>query len=115
MLIEHSVDPDAEEWTYEVEDDAIGVCVVRDEDGFQVIVNAAEFVREQPLEGRLRAAVAAGLTRVPGVKDVFEEDREVWIVEGRPSGEDLARAAAEAIGTLADELRAHLDQLDSAE
>ena len=111
MEIEHTVSEDGEEWTHEVEDDILGVSVTRDEGVYQVFVGAAEFVREEPLEGRLRSAVAAALSNVKGVQSVFEEDREVWVVEGRPSGEELARAAGDAVRILADELRAHVEQL----
>jgi hypothetical protein len=64
--------------------------------GWQVSIWAAEFVREDPLEA------------VPGVTNVWEEDREVWHVDGSPSGADLTRAAAEVMDDLADDIRTHL-------
>jgi hypothetical protein len=103
---------DGDEWTYAGDDDVLGVSVTSGEEGsFQVFVAAAEFVREEPLEGRLRAAVARELAAVEGVEEVFEEDREVWTVEGTPSGEALAKAVASVVNTLHQELQDHLDTL----
>ena len=80
-----------------------------DED-WQVTVAVAEFLREEPLEGELRRGMASALNEVAGVVAVNEEDREVWHVEGSPSGEELLRAAARVVDALADAAR---DQLDS--
>jgi hypothetical protein len=68
-------------------------------------------VREEPLEREMREAIDAALRGVPGVKDVAEEDREVWVVAGDPSGEALVRAAAEAIDALQAKIRAHVQSL----
>jgi hypothetical protein len=57
-------------------------------------VAVAEFVRDGPLETELREQMAAALEAVDGVGSVWEEDREVWIVTGTPSGEALVDAAA---------------------
>jgi hypothetical protein len=73
---------------------------------WQVGLWVAEYVREEPLESRLRSAMEAALRAVPGVQGVAEEDREVWFVSGAPSGRALAEAAAAAVDGLADELRA---------
>jgi hypothetical protein len=78
---------------------------------WSVHISAAEFVREEPLEGELQRAVADGLRSVPGVAKVVHEDRERWIVAGAPSGEALARAAAAAIDGLAARIRAHIQSL----
>lgn len=77
-------------------------------DGWQVTVWAAEFVQEEPLESRMRKAVGDSLESVSGVTGVWEEDREVWHVEGSPTGAELVRAAASAVDSLADEIRAEL-------
>jgi hypothetical protein len=76
---------------------------------WQVSVWVAEFLREEPLEGELRAAVDRAIRSVAGVTDVTEEDREVWIVTGHPSGEELVRAVGDAVDELAPRARAHLD------
>lgn len=49
---------------------------------FQVGIAMAEFAREEPLESQLRREVDAALRAVEGVRDVAEEDREVWVVAG---------------------------------
>ncbi len=105
-----------EEWVRETDDDdVLGVDAVKLEDAdewpWQVIIAVAEFVREDPLEDELRREMAAALRAVPGVTDVAEEDREVWIVNGQPSGEDLVRAAARVVDRLAPRTRAHVHGL----
>jgi hypothetical protein len=100
----HLVDGE-EEWVRETdEQDLRGVNALRmtgeQRWPWQVGVWAASFVREEPLEGDLRAGVDAALRAVPGVTDVVEQDREVWRVAGTPSGRDLV----EAVGAVVDEL-----------
>ena len=106
---------DGEEgWDRLVNDDVRGVEAIRVGDGewpWQVILAVAEFVREDPLETELRERVAAVLRAVPGVTDVAEEDREVWIVEGQPSGEALVSAAARVVDDLAPRLRDFMERL----
>jgi hypothetical protein len=41
---------------------------------------------------------------------IAEEDREVWVVQGSASGEELVRAAARAVDGLADRLRVHVNR-----
>ena len=65
-----------------------------------------EFVREDPLESVLRTAMDAALLGVTGVVDVLQEDREVWSIDGSPSGEELVRTAAKVVDTFAEETRA---------
>ena len=69
---------------------------------------AMEFVREDPLESELREEVARALRAVPGVTDVAEEDREVWVVAGQPSGEGLVGAASTVVDQLAHRIRAYV-------
>jgi hypothetical protein len=76
-----------------------------------VFVAVAEFIREEPLESELRQRMATALSAVPGVQSVDEEDREVWLVTGAPSGEALVRAAAAVVDDIAPRARAHLDSL----
>jgi len=106
---------DGEEgWERLVDDDVLGVEAIKVRDGewpWQVILAVAEFVRDDPLEIELRERMAAALRAVPGVTDVAEEDREVWIVNGRPSGEALVRAAARVVDELAPRLRDFMDGL----
>jgi hypothetical protein len=74
-----------------------------------VFISVAEFVRHQPLEGDLDKGVTEALMAVAGVTDVIRDDREVWIVEGAPSGPDLVRAAALVVDSLAPRCRAYID------
>jgi hypothetical protein len=82
-----------------------GVEAVQVDDDWQVIVGVAEFLREEPLEGELRAGMDSALRAVPGVSHVAEEDREVWSVTGTVAGEALVRAAAAVVDALADRAR----------
>lgn len=68
-------------------------------------VSVMEFVREDPLESRMRAAIDAALRAVSGVTDVAEEDREIWIVDGQPSGWQLVQAVAKAVDSFANAAR----------
>lgn len=79
--------------------------------GWQVGVAAMELVRSDPLESELRQAVEAALRAVPGVSAVHEEDREVWVVFGQPSGARLVDAVAAVVDARADDLQRHLDSL----
>jgi hypothetical protein len=81
---DHHVDGVAE-WVRRTDDDDVrGVDVVHTEDEgrwtWQVFVNVAGFLREEPLESEMRAAVAAAISSVAGVTEAAEEDREVWIL-----------------------------------
>jgi hypothetical protein len=73
---------------------------------WKIELTMAEFLREEPLEGEMRRGMDAALRSVPGVANVGEEDREVWGIDGDPSGEDLVRAAAQVVDGLADRARA---------
>jgi hypothetical protein len=105
-----------EAWVRETDDpDVLGVEAVRlqdtDEWSWQVTVSVAEFIRDDPLEAELRREIVAALRSVPGVTDVAEEDREVWIVDGNPPGEALVRASAQVVDRLATLARKHIDTL----
>ena len=64
-----------------------------------VSVSAMEFVREEPLESTLRREIIAAMRGVPGVVQAEEEDREVWILRGDPTGHALVEAIAGVIDT----------------
>jgi hypothetical protein len=85
----------------------------RYDDQWHVTVAVAEFLREEPLEGELRSGMASALSAVAGVVGVAEEDREVWRVEGTPSGDELLRVAASVVDALADRARDHIDDLSA--
>lgn len=100
----------SEEWVRESESEleVVGLDVLRGLTGIQVFINAAEFVRSCPLEDRLRAAMHSALVAVSGVTHVWEEDREVWHVDGEPSLGALANATARVLDDFEDEIRAHI-------
>jgi len=75
---------------------------------WSVAVNAMEFVRDVPFERELRQRIATALRAVPGITDVVEGDREVWVVGGSPSGRDLATAVAAVVDELAPKIQAYL-------
>jgi hypothetical protein len=76
---------------------------------WHVFVAVAEFLGEDPLESELRRRMAIALRGVADVEDVAEEDPEVWIVTGSPSGDALIRAAAAVVDDLAVRARALVD------
>jgi hypothetical protein len=103
-----------EEWIRVVDDDEVrGTSAIRLRDNapwsWQVFVRAAEFIRSAPLEHELRAVVPLALRATPGVTDVREQDREVWIVTGAPTGPDLVAASGRAVDALAVRGRAFLE------
>lgn len=73
-----------------------------------VVVSVMELIREDPLETDIRQAMIAELRAVPGVVRASEDDREVWIVDGSPSGEMLTQAAANVIDRFAQRCREHI-------
>lgn len=99
-----------EQWTRVTEDgDLLGLGAGRrvgDETWtWDVFVCAAEFVRKEPLQSELWDGISRALRKVPGVTAVAHEDREVWLVQGTPAGEDLVRACAHVIDSLAERMR----------
>jgi len=79
---------------------------------WQVTIWVAEFLREDPLQSELHQGLDRALRAVPGVLDVANEDTEVWVVAGTPTGDALVAAAAQVVDTLADRAREHIDGLD---
>ncbi len=73
---------------------------------WEVTIGAAEQVRGEPLETKLFTAITKALRAMPGVTKVVHEDREVWLVTGNVTGEQLVRACAEQLDRLADEMKA---------
>ena len=110
---DHLVDG-VQEWERRTDDDDVrGVSALeRWAEGrwnWQVDVAMATFLRDQPLEGEMRSAVARALLSVARVSEVAEGDREVWVLSGEPDGEELVRTVGEAIDLLAPAARAYLD------
>ncbi len=106
----------AEAWTRLTEEQHVrGVSATRlknsGEWAWQLEVWAMEFVREQPLETELRAAIESALAAVSGVRAVESEDREVWVVDGDLDGEALVGAVAGAVDGFSDRIRAHIAAL----
>ena len=112
-------DPElAEEWVRRSDDPKVlGIGSSRWAEGgdwpWRVDVAVASLVREEPLQGELRDRVTAALEAAPGVVRVVQEDREVWIVSGDPTGPALIEAAARVVDDLAERARASLQAPDS--
>ncbi|WP_413663588.1 hypothetical protein ACG1BZ_21365 [Microbulbifer sp. CNSA002] len=79
------------------------------EDEWYVFVNAAEFVRDEPLESKLRKVVHESLLNVNGVKSVEEADREEWLVMGNPDGKDLVRACINGLKSIESEIEVYIN------
>ncbi|WP_145061433.1 hypothetical protein [Engelhardtia mirabilis] len=77
-----------------------------------VFVSVMEFVRVEPLESELAAAISSALADVSGVKEAHHDDRETWIISGQPDGSALVHAAAKVVDRFAPRTRAVLDDLD---
>jgi len=109
--IEQVIPPEDEEvgeqWQRLTDDpDLRGVDASRDEGGeWRIGIMAAEFIREEPLESEFRKGVDSALRSVSGVTNVWEEDRELWVAEGSPSGRDLVAAVAAYMDSIADRAR----------
>lgn len=103
----------AEEWERVTnETDVLGVNAARLKGGkwnWQIFINAAEFVRRDPLYSRLDTDITAALKKVKGVIAVAHDDREVWLVQAEASGEDLVRACSEALDKLAPDIRKQIE------
>jgi hypothetical protein len=103
-----------EEWTrITEEEDILGISaakLARPKWQWQIFVNVAEFIRNEPLESKFRKIVTESLRTVKGVEAVTQEDREVWLVEGASAnGGDLVRACAVGLSTIEAELRKAYD------
>lgn len=101
----------AEAWTRDCDDpDVRGVEVLRWSRGgrwpWQVEVHAAEFVGVEPFESEFRGRIEDAIRSVPGVTDVVEEDREVWLADGNPVGAQLIAAVAAAVDAIAEQIAA---------
>jgi len=96
----------AEEWTRETNEPTLrGVGSSRwledEEWPWVVSVSVMEFVRTEPLESELATAVTTALAAVPNVREAHRDDRETWVVAGKPDGAALVRAVAEVVDTFA--------------
>ncbi|MEM8984164.1 MAG: hypothetical protein AAGC71_14120 [Pseudomonadota bacterium] len=78
------------------------------DDNWYVSVAIAEFIRDEPTETLFRATVDEALQAVAGVDSVSEEDREIWLVEGRANGRDLVTATVEGLAAILPALKAYL-------
>lgn len=117
--VEPADEESLEEWSRVTEEpDLEGVSAVRISDGdwpWQVHVSVMEFIRTEPLESELGAAVSAALAAVPGVREAAHEDRETWIIKGDADGSSLVRAASAAVDRFSSQTRKAFDELDSGE
>jgi hypothetical protein len=105
----------AEEWErVTAEPDVLGVNaarLTRAKWNWQIFINAAEFVRRDPLASRLDADITLALKKVKGVSAVAREDTEIWLVQGEAGGEDLVRACSQALDKMAPDIRKYIEDL----
>jgi len=104
-----------EEWTRVTDnEDVLGVSASKSTESngeWQVFINVAEFIREEPLESKLYKRITESLTKIDGVVEVIHEDREVWLVRGDVTGEKLVRSSSAALNELHEELATAVDNL----
>ncbi len=114
--IEPEDDEVMEEWIRVTDnEDIFGVSATRFEDEawpWNIFVSAAEFVRTEPLESQLHAAIDAALAMVAGVTEVVNEDREVWILKGNPTGEDLVRACSVVLDEMGEAIQKAVEEME---
>lgn len=113
------IESDDEGWSRvvdEEDEDILGVGVSRlrgDTWHWEIGVNAAEFVREEPFESTFRDAIESALRRVRGITDVVEEDREIWLAAGKDAdGEQILRSVARALDAMADDIESAMEPED---
>jgi hypothetical protein len=108
-IVRHLTTSDEEieqEWSREVDDELRGMTATKWHDGlWQLWVELANVLREEPLESEMRLGIESALRAVPGVTDVREGDREIWDVDGSPAPEALIEAAGAVVDALVE--RAH--------
>lgn len=78
---------------------------------WSVSVSAMELCRTDPLEGELCDAITTSLAAVAGVSTAFQEDREVWTIEGDPTGPALVMAVASTVDHFLPRIEQELDNL----
>jgi hypothetical protein len=78
---------------------------------WRINVWVMELVRDEELQAELRKRIATAVRAVRGVTNVAEEDREVWVISGAPSGEALVRSVAEVVDELAERALAVIAQM----
>ena len=106
MSEEVSPGPDENSWvSITPDDDVYGVTVEYFGGGeWQVWVVPAEFVRAEPLESELQDGITEALDAVEDVDTVVNEDREIWLVQGKTTGPNLVKAAASVVTRLKDQI-----------
>lgn len=118
IIVEPSAASDddvVESWSHPGDDgDVLGVEAVRlrgpGEWPWQVQVCVAEFLWQQPLDVELVISVDRVIRSIAGVADVQHEQRDVWVVRGAPSGEELVQGVAAAMERFAARIRIYLEE-----
>jgi hypothetical protein len=70
-----------------------------------VIVPVMQSLHGLPMEAVLRETIPVALESVTAVTDVYEEDRQAWVVCGTPLGMDLITAVDGVLDRLKDPIR----------
>ncbi|MEM8594414.1 MAG: hypothetical protein AAGF06_06320 [Pseudomonadota bacterium] len=104
----------SEEWeVISTNADRWGVCATRmaneDEFAWNVTVSVVEFIRDEALEIQLHRAIKEAMSEVPGVKEVAEQDRGLWIIDGQPDGSLLVESVLVVLTMLESQISNILD------
>lgn len=103
-----------EQWEVVAENpDIFGISIAKQDSidfSWSIVVNAAEFIRDDPLETKFRNRIARALSSIEGVKQVEEADREVWVVSGSPEGREMAKAVVDVLISLNDEIQSYIEE-----
>lgn len=84
--------------TSDGEEDIKGVLASKeDEFSWRVTIYVAEFIRDESVQSSFFEGITEALSGLPNVEEAFQEDREIWLVEGSVSGKDLVQTCSQVI------------------
>jgi hypothetical protein len=78
-----------------------------------VTLRVFEILRDESLRATLAERLSASLLSVATVTNVHQESPGVWVVQGDPTGEELARVAAAVVDEMAPQMEATIPTMES--
>lgn len=113
MITLHQIPPMdeaiADHWETNAEDiDLFGIsalCEPAMQYPWSMCINAAEFVRTEPLQSLFRQQISDALAAVEGVSGLEEAGQDVWLIGGEPTGPALIEAVLAVLLALESEIR----------
>ena len=96
------------------EEDLFGVEANQYEDSewpWQIGITVMELIREEPLESALISEITSAVQSVSGVTNACQEDREVWIVKGEPSGKEWVKVCSLVLDRWSDSIREEVETI----